>query len=254
MNRSHSEASAFTESALLEIIESIKTCVTPDDFFSRVDAILADAGNRLVLPIDYGVPDQLKVEGTRAVDIDNAPHVHDYLGEMDRANASDPRLWSYLAVATYREYMEKRWPLKVSSTDKEAWKRRVRDRWILQPGSITRSKLVRHGIGRLWWISHLTYEPGGDEGIARDDKYAYTREVMKSEDRINAIFDREVGAYPEIRRAVLDHAAALGEKATDKYVQKIMQYLTLVHGYRDVGVLDRQQVGQLVGMAAQRID
>jgi hypothetical protein len=53
-------------------------------------------------------------------------------------------------------------------------------------------------------------------------------------------------------RAVLDHAADLGKNATDKYLHKIMQYLTLVHGYRDVGVLDLSAVRELVGMAAQR--
>jgi len=112
--------------------------------------------------------------------------------------------------------------------------------------------LVRHGISRLWWVSHLTYDPMASEGIAKNDAYAYTREVFKSEDRLNAIFDREVGAYPPVMRAVLDHAAELGDAATDKYLHKIMQYLTLVHGYRDVGILDLSVVRGLVGMAALR--
>lgn len=245
------EARALTESALLDIYNALESAANSEEFFSSVDAIITRPDNQLMLPVSLGTPDALKVEGTRAVDVDNAPLVHQYLGEMDRANASDARLWSYLALATYRVYMEKRWPLKVSSADEDAWKRRVKDRWILHPGSVTRGRLVRHGIARLWWVSHLTYQPKVSDGIAKYDQYAYAREVFKSEDRLNAIFDREVGAYPKVMRAVLDHAADLGDKATDKYLHKIMQYLTLVHGYRDVGVLEFPVISQLIGMAAK---
>lgn len=252
MNKPMPEARALTEPALLDIYNALEAAANPEEFFSSVDVITCKPDNQLPLPVSLGTPDPLKVEGNRAVDIDNAPLVHQYIGEIDRANASDARLWTYLALATYRQYMEKRWPLMESSADADTWKRRVKDRWILPVGSVTRGRLVRHGIARLWWVSHLTYEPKASEGIAKEDPYAYTREVFKSEDRLNAIFDREVGAYPKVMRAVLDHTAKLGSGATDKYLQKIMQYLTLVHGYRDIGVLDFTVVCDLVGLAAQR--
>ena len=251
MKISMPEARALTESALLDIYNALDTAANPEEFFSSVDAIITRSDNQLLLPVGPGTPDPLKVEGTRAVDVDNAPLVHQYLGEMDRANASDARLWSYLTLATYRVYMEKRWPLKESSNNADAWKRRVKDRWLLHPGSVTRGRLVRHGISRLWWVSHLTYKPKASEGIAKNDPYAYTREVFKSEDRLNAIFDREVGAYPQVMFAVLDHASDLGDKATDKYLHKIMQYLTLVHGYRDIGILDLPVIRQLITMAVK---
>jgi len=252
MNKPMPEARALTESALVDIHNILATSASPEDFFSGVDAIISRPDNLLMLPVSLGTPDALKVEGARAVDVGNAPLVHQYLGEMDRANAADARLWSYLALATYRQYMEQRWPLKESDTDSDAWKRRVKDRWLLHTGSVTRGRLIRHGIARLWWVSHLTYEPKADEGIAKDDPYAYAREVFKSEDRLNALFDREVGAYPKVMRAILDHASAIGSAATDKYLHKIMQYLTLVHGYRDIGVLDDFVVVDLVGLAARR--
>lgn len=252
MKKTIPEARALTESALLDVYSALETAASPEEFFSNVDAIINRPDNQLLLPVSLGTPDPLKVAGTRAVDVDNAPLVHQYLGEMDRANASDARLWSYLALATYRQYMEERWPLKESSTDADIWKRRVKDRWILPTGSVTRGRLVRHGIARLWWVSHLTYEPKANEGIAKEDPYAYTCEVFKSEDRLNAIFDREVGANPGVMRSVLDHAAELGDKATDKYLHKIMQYLTLVHGYRDISILDLSAIREMVRMAALR--
>lgn len=246
------EAKALTESALSDIFGALETAVKPEEFLAMVDAILANPKNILPLPVSLGLPDDLAVAGKRAVDVDNAARVHEYLGEMDRANASDARLWTYLAFGTFRDYMEKRWPLITDDSESDGWKRRVLDRWLLHNGSITRGRLVRHGISRLWWVAHLTFSPSAEDGIAQDDPYAYTKEVFKREDRLNAIFDREVGAFPTVATAVLDHAAALGDSATDKYVQSIMQYLTLINGYRDVGILDVGALNKLIDVASAR--
>ncbi|KZX58225.1 hypothetical protein A3709_01810 [Halioglobus sp. HI00S01] len=252
MHRPALEARALTESALLDLFNALEQARTPEEFLGIADAVISNPKNQLPLPVSHGIPDSLSVTGTRAVDINNAPCVHEYLGEMDRANASDARLWTYLAFGTYREYMERRWPLLSGNSDSDSWRRRARDRWLLHSGSVTRGRLVRHGIARLWWVSHLTYKPSATEGIAMEDPYAYTREVFKSEDRLNAIFDREVGAFPTVATAVLDHAAAKGDAATDKYLQRIMQYLTLINGYRDVGMLDTFAMNDLVEIAGNR--
>jgi len=249
MTKTAPEAKALTKSAVLDLFLALKEAASPADFLGSADSILANSANLLPLPVSPGMPEPLEVVGNRAVDIDNAPRVHDHLGEMDRANACDARLWTYLAFGTYRNYMEKRWPLEHDSSGSDKWKNRARDRWLLHVDSVTRGKLVRHGIARLWWVAHLTFEPGGKTGPAADDAYAYTKEVFKSEDRINAIFDREVGAFPSIRKKVLEHAAALGSSATDKHVQRVMQYLTLVNGYRDIGVLEVSDLNDLIDHA-----
>jgi len=250
MNQNQLEARAITESALLELFDALSSSTAPDDFFASADAIVAKPFNQLSLPVSHGIPNVLTVESKTGVDRENAPRVHEYLGEMDRANASDARLWVYLAFATYRSYMEKRWPL--SPNDGGSWKGRVRDRWLLHNGAITRGRLVRHGIARLWWVAHLTYDC--DSGTPREqlDGYALTQEVFKSEDRINALFDREVGAIPAVMKSVLNHAASLESAATDKYVQRIMRYLRLVNGYRDVGSLNQEVIEELVTTASKR--
>ncbi len=250
-NRSY-EARALSDSALMELFDALKSASSPEEFLGNADAILASPMNILPLPVSFGMPDMLRVVGNRAVDVSNAPRVHEYLGEMDRANASDARLWTYLAFSTYRDYMEKRWPLEVSTTDSNSWKRRVEDRWLLHSGSVSRGSLIRHGIARLWWVTHLTYETEDKTGIAKDDPYAYTREVFKNEDRLNAIFDREVGAFSVVVKAVLKHAAALGSNATDKYIQRVMQYLKLVNGYRDIGALDSNALNDVMEAASDR--
>lgn len=244
MTKTKHEAKALTESAVLDLFTALNEAASPADFLASADSIMAKSANVLPLPVSPGVPESIEAVGNRAIDVDNAPLVHEYLGEMDRANACDARLWTYLAFGTYRDYMEKRWPLEIDS-----WKGRVKDRWLLHVSSVTRGKLVRHGIARLWWVAHLTFAPGGEDGMAGDDAYAYTKEVFKSEDRINAIFDREVGAFPSIRRKVLEHANDIGSSATDKYLQRVMQYLTLVNGFRDLGVLEDSDLNELIDHA-----
>lgn len=247
MTKQIHEARAVSESALMELYEALKLASSPEEFLGNADAILANQINHLPLSVPLGVPDRLSVVGNRAVDVDNAPRVHEYLGEMDRANASDARLWTYLAFVTYRGYMEKRWPLEVNN-----WKGRVKDRWLLHSGSVSRGRLVRHGIARLWWVAHLTFETENKVGVAKGDSYIYTKEVFKSEDRLNAIFDREVGAFSVVAKAVLKHAASLGSKATDKYLQRVMQYLTLVNGYRDLGALNSYDLNDILEIASNR--
>ena len=241
------EVLVLTEIAVNEFHESLRVSNTPAEYFERVGAILDCKNNLLKYPTNLGVPCELKVEGKRAVDINNAPLVHEYLGEMDRSNAADPRLWVYLSHVTYRTYMENRWPINETV---ENWKNRIEDRWLLPMGNTTRGRLVRHGVARLWWVAHLTYIHHREKGDSTNDPYFYTREVFKSEDRLNSIFDREVGALPQVMFCVLDHAASLGDKASDKYIGRIMQYLKLVNGYRDIGMLDESSIRKLVDDAA----
>src|SRR5699024_9041147 len=99
--KSHApEARCLTESALQSLFEALDSASDPADFLARADAILANPDNQLALPISLGVPDKLNVSGTREKDIDNAPLVHQYLGERDRSNSTDARLWNYLALGT----------------------------------------------------------------------------------------------------------------------------------------------------------
>lgn len=240
-------AKALTHAALTALKEALDQAQTPDDFLADADAIITNPANVLQLPFDSGTPDSLEPgsPGDSGRDVDNAPLVYEFLGALDRSNASDRRLWTFLAFATYRDYMEKRWPLSEVSN----WKSRVTDRWIMP--NATRGKLVRHGIARLWWVTSLTYDPKRDHMLSSgSDPFAYTREAFKNEDRIIQIFDREAGANPSLVRRVLEHAAQGGGYATDKHLVGLMKELTLVYGYRDIGVLNPETTQALIADSA----
>lgn len=242
------QARALTFAALVALKEALDAAETADDFLAAADVIVHQPENELMLPLDTGDPDPLEPgsKGDSGRDADNAQQVYEFLGELDRANASDRRLWTYLAFVTYRDYMEKRWSL----TETRNWKSRVRTRWLLL--NVSRGKLVRHGISRLWWITTLTYDPKCQFQLSKTagDPFAYTREVFKNEDRINSLFDREAGAVPGLVRAVLEHAAKGGVQATDKHLGALMMEMTLIYAYRDIGLLDSENLQVLVAESA----
>jgi hypothetical protein len=235
-------AYALKYDALSAISEALTRATTPEDFLAEVDAIVSDPGNLLNMPFDTGEPDPLEVTKHDGQDAENAPLVYAWLGAIDPANASDPRLWTYAAFVSYRDYMLVRWPL---SADKR-WKNRVLSRWLISNAS--RPNLMRHGIARLWWITSLTYDPNCEHPLtaASQNPFSYTAFVLQQEDRVVALFERESGSVPKLARAVLEHLASADTPATGHYVKNLMKEVTLVYAYRDLEVLDDVQLRQLV--------
>ena len=240
------DARSLTYQALVELQSALDLAETPDDFLAHADEIVGRPENHLELSISLGTPDPLETIDGSGRDVQNAPRVYEYVGSIDLSNASDRRLWTYLAFVTYREYMEHRWPLK----DVRNWKNRVKQRWLM--GSATRGRLIRHGISRLWWVSALTYDEKRVHDLSRvkNDPFAYTKEAFRNEDRLNAIFDREVGALPNLARSVLEYVAQQGGRETDDHLRTLMKELTLVYGYRDISHLDARELRALIAESA----
>lgn len=245
-------ARALTYKALVELKSALDAADSPNDFLAEADAIIANEENLLELPLDLGSPEFLDAGSPNDTgrDVENAPRVYEYLGALDRANASDRRLWTFLALSTYREYMEKRWPLE----DLRSWKGRVQDRWLMLNSS--RGPLVRHGISRLWWVAALTYDPKKEHPLSKEtgNAFAYTAEVFRNEDRLNALFDREAGALPDLVKAVLEHASQGGIYSTDGHIREVMKEITLVYGYRDLSFLEKSAFEALVAASAPKVE
>lgn len=239
-------AAAMTDAARIALHQALDVAESPGDFLGRADAILIDPTSRLELPVDLGRPDPLDPTARQGgIDSENAILVHQYLGEMDRANAADPRLWNYLALVTYREYMEARWPLD----GRDGWRNRARDRWLI--ASPSRGRLIRHGIARLWWVAHLTFDREQRYTLSERDPYGYTREIFRNEDRIIATLDREIGALDALRRAVLERAALGGEAAKDVPFRDLMRTFNAIQGYRDIGLIPTSGIQDFVRLTAE---
>lgn len=180
----------FTTDALHQLKVALEQSDDPAEFLSRVDMIAGNPGNTLDYPFEIGDPEPLTVShGRRQAKADsqeaiNAESVYEHLGALQRVQAQDPRLWTHLAFVEYREYMEARWALEGDSLPKgNNWRNRVKDRWLITSGSS--GKLVLHGIARLWWVAHLTYDPQKTLPLAqqKDDGFVLTHVAFQREQR-----------------------------------------------------------------------
>lgn len=82
-------------------------------------------------------------------DIINSKMIYTELKKINETQAIDERLWAGIALSNGYDYMLYRWGM-----DQET---KLRYRWFFYTEN--RRKLFFHGIARLWWYAHLSYDP-----------------------------------------------------------------------------------------------
>jgi len=116
--------------------------------------------SKVFLPDDFELA--IPVTGN-TFDLENSIKLYENLSGMNETKASDARLWIYLTHVKFWNYMKVRWPLE----DVKNIPGRISDRYHLR--YLKLESLVRNGIARLWWFTHLTVDPD------RKDKYELTK-------------------------------------------------------------------------------
>ena len=214
----------------------------PEDFFLRVEDINSDQVN--LMPYSHNIELFKPLINGEKDNPENAITMYEAVGPIDRVNAADPRLWTYLALNTCREFMISRWPLKESQ--KESWKNRLRSRWLM-PENPSRSNLTRHGIARLWWIAELTYDGALIHKLSgrENDPYAYTKWMFENQDRIVAITERNFGANDSLRWALMDSMADDARTNKGEAIKTASKDLRLELSFRNLNVLG-DEVAQVV--------
>lgn len=140
------------------------------------------------------VPDYQLIIGGPETDFQNAKIVYESFKEkLNPVQASDLRLWAYLAHVEHWDYMRNRWRIDVpdeedgeqddgqkSSHDKVV--DRVKARYFF--GASRGKAFVRQGIARLFWSAYLTYDEGND------NPYEYTEYFFSKQDIFTSITER----------------------------------------------------------------
>jgi hypothetical protein len=232
-------ARIFTNDALANIQVDLGQAKTVEEFLSTVEERATDPEQTLPMTPSFQLTRPLS---THAHEWENAITVYESLPKLDPASASDPRLWDYLALINCRTYIERRWQI-LNTTN---WKKRVKDRWFfLHP---SRSALIRHGIGRLWWITNLTYDSDCSHRLSgqNNDRFAYTRWVLENEDRVISIFDRRLGAIPQLRFALLDAMQDSSRINNSAAIRDAARQIRLQLSLREFGMLTPNELGESV--------
>ena len=109
-----------------------------------------------------------KMVPTTEGDFLSAVALYEAYKDLSPLQAIDSQLWESLSLTDLFPYMQKRWNLKDCKDEKE-----LRSS-ILNHFTIKAHGLMRQGLGGLWWLVHLTYDPD------REDPYELTEILFKN--------------------------------------------------------------------------
>lgn len=191
----------------------------------------------------------------RTADALNASALHSYLANLDETQASDKRLWAYLAHGPFRHYVQNRWKLPVELDElniSQDSKKRVSDsillHWFIN-GNDSRA-LKRHSLARLWWAAHLTVAPWerGSEfaSLKEDDRYVYTKFLLSNETLYTEVLERTIGNNRHILIALLHYFKQHPDQINRKYLRPIMKELILISGIKRVALMSYEDIFALV--------
>ena len=153
---------------------------------------------------------------------ENACTIYDAL-KLTPVEATDVRLWTYLAHVPFWNYMKKRFPIEKIPVEKQA--KYVLDHWFIN--GLTPRNISRHGIALLWWSAHLTYDP--------EKGYELTKELFSTIDYTNLLITGTQGRSKNFRMALLEFAVEnkplFSERKQEK-LRLLMRKLNCLSGYR----------------------
>ena len=150
-------------------------------------------------------------------DFENAIKIHESM-KINRVQASDERLWSYLCHIPYFIFIKNRYKPQrdmkelelekfyeyENEKDKSTIRNYIKNRFFTSTDNRT---LRRNGIAFLWWAVELTKEPwqvyDGISGSEKD-KYHYTKIILNEPDIYASTFERTIGKEPKIVFPLLD--------------------------------------------------
>jgi len=171
-------------------------------------------------------------------DFENAKILYEKYQNLNLTQATDHRLWAYLAHIEYGSYMQKRYPISRQSKDKKA--EYILEHWFLN--GISPSKITRHGIALLWWGANTTHDE------SREDPYELTREFFSMLDYTRTITAGTQGRYKEFAHAVLEFVIENKDIFSNKKelkVRYLMRKLNEVGGFNLITALDKTELKEL---------
>jgi hypothetical protein len=218
--------------------------------------------NQKTLPSSLIVPSEFpKLEPGVEYDVENAIKVFEYLQNLNKTQASDMRLWTYLSHATFRRYTMERWPLKQTQEEvrSDAEKEKQAVNYIIEHWFHTGSSrsLRRHSIARLWWATYLTVAPWEKDedyfgSLETTDRYKFTRLLFSSQDIAQQILERRMGWSNNILIVLLEFFDRNPEVVSDRFwIRHTMKELNLVLGYRKVMNLSFEELIEVIEDCSQ---
>lgn len=163
------------------------------------------------------------VPGGSDTDVENAKRLYEsFRGALNRLQATDFRLWSFMTHTSCWDYMKTRWNLDEGGGSFSV-EGRITDRYFIA----SRSPYMRNGVSRLYWSAELTYDEDNS------NPYEYLEYVLKYQDLAVNALDRQIG---RAKNSILGNLKALKEADLNEDDRRL--FFTKINQYGGVTLLD----------------
>lgn len=177
-----------------------------------------------------GLVNQLDIKD----DCKTAILIYEAFQKLEPIQASDERLWVYLAHADLYPYMIKRWSDVYTGKSSNPSKY-ISDHWFLS--SSAQGQLIRHAIAGLWWAVFLSVDEN------REDKYELTKIFFKQLDFATRTMGSEkFGRHKEAVIGILEFIQENEDLFKSKFEAKtrfIAKHINLIGGVKPISYFDR---------------
>lgn len=213
------------------------------------DSLITTIGQKPLLRVEKG--------NLSKQDVESAIMLHKYMPNLTETQASDKRLWAYLTHVEFKEYCMERWEYgadwdEVKSNNEEMATaiRHFHTHWFT--GNSAR-RLERHALARLWWPAQLTFAPWEKHpgiGIQENqDKYIYTRQLLRTGDVLIQIIGRTPFWNPNTLFAILEYLRRHPDlQGTDlrNMIRSILIDINLLSGSRKLSFMPFESLVKLI--------
>lgn len=223
--------------------KTVRQIKTAPMVYSDSDVLLIDSYpdmSKLIL--------QKKGEGDD-FQFNNAVNLYNFL-QITPYQASDPSLWTFLALVTFRSYMDDL-RSKIPAEDHVAAGRYLLSHYFCVGSSV--KDLLLNDISLLWWAAHLTVQSD-----SKDDRFRLTKEVFRMLDYTRHLLPGIQGRSEAFRHGVLEFIVEnenLFRSKREGKVRLIMRRLNMYAGYQLFPSFSKAEVKEFIaGLSSEIAD
>lgn len=142
-------------------------------------------------------PDLMDTEEACKSDAEASEIIYRWLSHLSPVEASDNRLWTWLAHGPFEGYTFQRWRSGLGRVTDDP-KAAITSRWFFKGRSA--ETFVRNSISRLWWFGYLSHDPG------RANQFELTALLVEPQQMQQDLLERSFGRSKSVVRVVLETA------------------------------------------------
>jgi hypothetical protein len=165
-------------------------------------------------------------------EIENVKILYKALQILTPTQASDERLWAYLAHVNFWDYMRFRWPANKENAD-------VLGRYFFGSSKAP----VRNGIARLWWYGYLSYDD------SRENPFELTEMLVKRQDFAQNLLERSFGRNRTLTKAILSVLLEMereGKPLLREKYRGLLIHINRMGGVTVLDALDKEDIEKVV--------